>query len=87
MKKRIWEYRWVDACECHLHHSANWRKAYEYAKLMESGVQFPAVKVAMDKNGKYLVRDGAHRTTAARLCGKKLLIKLYLKKRREDGTI
>jgi len=57
-------------------HPINWSKAYKYAKDMEAGDKFPAVKMGIDKrNGKMVVRNGAHRTVAARMVGKKLLIK------------
>lgn len=70
----VWIQRYVDPRNV-VTHPVRWTKAFAYAKLMESGVVFPPVKAAVDPLGRIIVRNGAHRTYAARLTGQPLLIK------------
>ncbi len=72
---RNWVFRYVDADLCR-HHPVHMPKAFEYAKAMEAGATFPPVKIHINKQGQYEVKDGAHRTTAAKLCSLPLLIKV-----------
>ena len=68
------------------HHSVNIRKAYRYAKDMERGDKFPAVQVSINnKTGQIVVKGGAHRTFAAKMSEKLLLIrtKINFKKFKE----
>lgn len=56
-------------------HTISFPKAYKYAKDMEAGDTFPPVKAFVDKrNGQIRVKDGAHRTHAAKMCGKQLYV-------------
>lgn len=80
MKKDI---RWVDPHHVH-HYAFNWRKAYKYAKLMEEGAKFPPIRVHLDKDGKYIVRNGAHRTVAAKLVGIEIQIEIDTRWEPED---
>ena len=66
---------WIDSNNLH-HHQVKYKKAYNYAKLMEKGVDFPPVKVYVDKNGKLLVSDGAHRSAAAKMLQEKVLVEI-----------
>lgn len=72
---RSWDFRYVDPQQ-RSHHKVCLTKAFRYAKLMEEGAKFPPVQVHIDKNGRYIVRNGAHRTFAAKLCGMKVFIKV-----------
>lgn len=47
----------------------NWEKAFKYAKLMEQGITFPPIRVHRNSDGTYQIRNGMHRTIAAKLCG------------------
>lgn len=47
----------------------NWEKAYKYAKLMENGVSFPPIRVSKEKDGSFHIRNGMHRSIAAKLTG------------------
>jgi len=67
------DYRYINPEFCH-HHKVNLEKAYRYAKAMEKGDKFPPVHLHIDKDGNYCVRNGAHRTFAAKLAGKKLFV-------------
>lgn len=80
MKKDV---RWVDPHQVH-HYAFNWRKAYKYAKLMEEGIEFPPVRVHLDEDGKYVVRNGAHRTAAAKMVGVEILIEVATRHELED---
>ena len=54
----------------------NWKKAFLYAKLMESGITFPPVNIFLDKNNNLTYNDGIHRVAAAKMTGIPLLIKI-----------
>ena len=54
----------------------NWKKAYKYAKLMESGISFPPIRVHQLKNGDFIIKNGMHRTIASRLCGLEVLAEI-----------
>jgi len=57
------------------HHKVSYRKAYRYAKAMENGACFPPVHMFLDRRtGRWMVKDGAHRTVAAKMCGNKLYV-------------
>ncbi len=57
-------------------HKVNLKKAFKYAKDMENGDKFPPVQIYFDqKLNRWRCKDGAHRTTAARMTGKKLLVR------------
>lgn len=59
-------------------------KTLRYAKLLESGVQFPAIKVARKVNGQFVIRDGRHRIVAHKLTGRrKILAKFSTKALRQ----
>ena len=70
-----WNYRYVNPHHCH-HHKVHLPKAYKYAKDMEKGDKFPPVQVHMNKDGNYIIRNGAHRTMAAKLAEMDLFIKI-----------
>lgn len=53
----------------------SWKKAYEYAKLMEMGIKFPPVRVYLNDKGILNYNDGHHRVAAAKLSGMKLFVK------------
>lgn len=57
----------------------NWEKVYKYAKLMESGIEFPPVYIYRNEFGRYCYNDGRHRVMAAKLLGKELKIRIYSK--------
>lgn len=57
-------------------HSITWTKAYQFAKLMENGAEFPVVKGEMLETGQILVKNGAHRTHAHRLLGRMMVMKV-----------
>lgn len=69
------ELKHIDPREC-LHHPVYFPKAFKYAKLMEAGVIFPPVKVHIDDQGRFRIKNGAHRCMAAKLANKKLWVKL-----------
>ena len=80
----MWKYFKVDPEHLH-HHEVNLQKVFRYAKAMERGDKFPPVKVGIDKrDGKMCVRDGAHRTVAAKMAGVKLFIKCKAELRRTE---
>lgn len=54
------------------HHKINWEKAYKYAKDMERGDDFPPITVHRGFGGNLKVHDGAHRTAASKMVGKKI---------------
>lgn len=57
-----------------------WSKAFKYAKLMEEGVEFPAVNIyPHPENNNLTFNDGRHRVAAAKLSGVKLRVKRYFK--------
>lgn len=60
-------------------YSFNWEKAFYYAKLMESGTKFPPIRVHQNKDGSFKIRNGMHRTIAAKLCGKEILAEICSK--------
>lgn len=69
----------------HLHHYAfNWSKAYKYAKLMEQGTKFPPIRVHLDEDGKYIVKNGVHRTVAAKLVGVQIEIEVATRWESDD---
>jgi len=70
-----WDYRYVNPQFCH-HHKVNLQKAYRYAKAMEKGDKFPPIQIHLDKHGNYIVKNGAHRTYAAKLAGIDVFIKI-----------
>lgn len=72
MKKDL---RWVNPHQLK-HYQFNWEKAYNYAKLMEQGEKFPPVRVQIDENGEYQVKNGAHRTVASKLVGIDVLVEV-----------
>lgn len=53
------------------HHKFNWEKAYKYAREMEEGDIFPPIIVKRGFKGHLKVHDGAHRTAAHKLLGRK----------------
>ena len=56
--------------------SFSFKKAFKYAKLMEQGVDFPAVNVYSHRDNKHLdFNDGRHRVAAAKMAGVKLKVK------------
>ena len=56
--------------------SPYWPKAFEYAKLMEAGVEFPPVKIHYDTAlDKWRYNDGRHRVMAAKLANKPLKVR------------
>ena len=73
-----WDFKYVDPKSLK-HHPVNWKKAYRYAKDMEKGDKFPPVQIHMDKNGRFIVQNGAHRTMAAKLIDKKLFVRISKK--------
>lgn len=80
---RIGSWEWIDPNNLH-HHPVKYPKAYSYAKSMEKGDQFPPVKVYIDKEGKLLVVDGAHRTAAAKMIEETVLIEVVGKASEEE---
>ena len=57
-------------------HKVNLQKAFKYAKDMENGDNFPPVQIYFDqKLNRWRCKDGAHRTTAARMTGKSLFVR------------
>lgn len=57
----------------------NWEKAFRYAKLMEKGIEFPPVRVHQSLSGELIVKNGMHRTIAAKLCGTEVLVEVATK--------
>ena len=55
-------------------HKVNFAKAYKYAKDMEKGDIFPAIK-AYRRNGQWFCKNGAHRVYACRMLNKKIEVK------------
>lgn len=56
--------------------SFSFKKAYKYAKLMESGVEFPPVNVYINRDFKHLdFNDGRHRVAAAKMTSMMLKVK------------
>ena len=45
----------------------------KYAKAIENGADFPAIKVAKRPDGLFEIRDGRHRWLAHKLCGRKAI--------------
>ena len=45
-------------------------KSFEYAKALEKGNIFPAIKVTKKSNGLFEIRDGRHRWLVHKLIGK-----------------
>ena len=59
-----------------------WPKVFEYAKLMEQGVEFPPVKIYFDEvANRWKYNDGRHRVMAAKLAG----VELHVKSKRVMG--
>lgn len=56
-------------------------KALKYATLINEGVQFPPIKVAFCKDGRFEIRDGRHRYTAHKLLGRKKILAKFSTKR------
>ena len=55
--------------------SPHWPKVFRYAKLMEQGVEFPAVNIFYNKDkNKWEYNDGRHRVMAAKLSNTKLRV-------------
>lgn len=80
------EFRWVNPHHLHCY-TFNWQKAFKYAKLMEQGVKFPPVRVWIDGAGKYVVRNGAHRSAAAKMLGVEILIEVHFFNESEEDYI
>lgn len=72
---RVGEILWINPYNLH-HHKIKWEKAYKYARLMESGVEFPPVKVYIDLDGKMLFCDGAHRSAAGKMTKEDILVEV-----------
>ena len=59
-----------------------WPKVFKYAKLMEEGVEFPAVNIYFDSlNNIWKYNDGRHRVMAAKMAN----VGLYVKSSRIMG--
>ena len=57
-------------------HKVNLQKAFKYAKDMENGNKFPPVQIYFNqKLNRWCCKDGAHRTTAARMTGMRLFVR------------
>lgn len=53
-----------------------WRKTYKYAKLMESGIEFPPVNIFFNKDkNRWEYNDGRNRVMASKLSGVPLKVK------------
>ncbi len=58
------------------HHKVHLEKAFKYAKDMENGDKFPPVQIFFCQNLKrWCCKDGAHRTTAAKMAGLPLFVR------------
>ena len=54
----------------------HWKKVFEYAKLMENGIKFPAVQIWFnEEKNKWDYNDGRHRVMAAKLSGISLKVR------------
>ena len=62
-------------------------KALKYANLIDSGVQFPPIKVALCDDGRFEIRDGRHRYTAHKLLGREKILAKYSTKRLQKCEI
>ena len=57
-----------------------WNKAYSYTKLMEEGVEFPAVNIYPHQETKNLTfNDGRNRVAAAKMANMLLKVKRSIK--------
>jgi hypothetical protein len=65
-------------------YSFNWEKAYTYAKLMEQGIEFPPIRLHKSLDGKLIIRNGMHRTVAAKLCGMEIVAEVATRDYSED---
>lgn len=52
-------------------------KALVFALVMDHGGQFPPIRVAAQRNGRYRILDGRHRVTAAKLTGRKQIWAIF----------
>lgn len=82
IKKRV--FKLIDPNTCR-HHGVYHPKAFRYAIEMTKGASFPPVHAYRDKNGVYHIRNGAHRCVAAKLAGRKLLVRVSETEWRKDG--
>jgi len=69
-----WIYKYIDPRRL-ITHKVNMNKVRRYAIAMMKGDKFPPVHVFLKKDGRLRVNNGANRTIAAVLAGKKLFIK------------
>lgn len=80
MKKEL-----IEVCPHSLKgYSFNWEKAFSYAKLMEKGVKFPPIRLHKDLEGNLIIRNGMHRTIAAKLCGMSLIAEIATRDYSDD---
>jgi len=71
-----YEFKYINPYLC-THHPVYMSKANKYAENMKKGDKFPPVKAHLNlRNGRFEVRNGAHRTMAAKLCGRLLFVKV-----------
>lgn len=64
-----WQFH-LDPYLIDVHTASDIRKAYQYAKLLESGVEFPPIMATYNPDTqRWSTRDGAHRVTAHRMIG------------------
>lgn len=58
------------------HHKVHLEKAFKYAKDMENGDKFPPVQIFFcQEQQQWCCKDGAHRTTAAKMTGLPLYVR------------
>lgn len=50
------------------------RATFEYAVLMDRGIEFPAIRLARRSDGRFQIRDGRHRYLAAKLIGRNSIL-------------
>ena len=74
--KRPEYYLTPEQIKCIKHHKVQLEKAFKYAKNMENGDKFPPVQIFFDnKKNRWCCKDGAHRTTAAKMTGLPLFVR------------
>lgn len=64
-----------------------WEKAFRYAKLMEQGEEFPPVRVHETSSGELVIKNGMHRTIAAKLTGKEVLVEIATRDEEEEWDL
>jgi hypothetical protein len=62
----------------------NNRDTYLLAKYLEHGGSVPPIHVAINKCGRFIIRDGRHRVLAHKLLGRKMIMAKFSTRKMED---